>query len=52
MGFRWSHIYIGLVISTFFDDPISSVAGFIVPAIGILFYIYFDKQKRENKSQI
>ena len=45
-------IYIGLVFNTFFDDPISSVAGFIVPAIGILFYIYFDKQKRKNKSQI
>ena len=46
MGFRWSHIYLGLVISTFFDDPISAVAGFIVPAIGILFYMYFDKQKK------
>ena len=45
-------VYMGLIFSTFFDDPVSAVVGFVVPAIGVLFYMYFDKQKRKNKSQI
>ena len=41
-------VYIGLIFSTFFDDPVSALVGFVVPAIGILFYMYFDKQKNKN----
>lgn len=37
-------IYVGLVINTFFDDPSSAIVGLSVPAIGILFYLYFDKK--------
>lgn len=44
-------VYIGLVISTFFDDPFSAVTGFVVPVIGVFVYMYFDKQlKKEGKS--
>ena len=44
-------VYIGLVISTFFDDPVSAVTGFVVPVIGVFVYMYFDKQlKKEGKS--
>lgn len=42
-------IFAGLVISTFFDDPVSAVTGFIVPAIGIVFYLYFDKKLKKEK---
>ncbi|MBU5335351.1 APC family permease [Intestinibacter bartlettii] len=45
-------IYIGLVISTFLDDPTSAIIGFIVPAIGIVFYLYFDKKKRQEGNRI
>ena len=41
-------IFLGLVISTFFDDPVSAVTGFIVPAIGVLFYLYFDKKNKKE----
>ena len=41
-------VYVGLILSTFFEDPISAVVGFVVPAIGVLFYMYFDKQKKNK----
>lgn len=43
-------IFAGLVINTFFDDVSSAVIGCAVPAIGVLFYLYFDRQlKKEEK---
>ena len=45
-------IYIGLVISTFLDDPTSAIIGFVVPAIGIVFYLYFDKKKKQKGNTI
>ena len=42
-------IFLGLVISTFFDDPVSAVTGFIVSAIGVLFYLYFDKKNKKEE---
>ena len=41
-------IYVALVISTFFDDPASAIVGLSVPAIGILFYLYFDKKLKKE----
>ncbi len=42
-------VFLGLVINTFFDDPASAIIGFVVPIIGIFFYMYFDKKlKQEN----
>ena len=37
-------IFVGLMINTFIEDPVTALIGFIVPAIGILFYLYFDKK--------
>ena len=42
-------IFLGLVISTFFDDPVSAVTGFIVPSIGVFFYLYFDKKNKKEE---
>ena len=44
-------IFIGLMINTFIEDPQTSIIGLAVPAIGILFYIYFSRQNK-NKEQI
>lgn len=40
-------IFIGLLINTFIEDPQTTLIGLIVPAIGVLFYFYFN---RRNKS--
>ena len=37
-------IFLGLMINTFIEDPVTALIGFIVPGIGILFYLYFDKK--------
>lgn len=43
-------IFFGLVVNTFFDDMTSAVVGCAVPAVGVLFFLYFDKQlKKEVK---
>lgn len=41
-------IFLGLMVNTFVEDPLTSIIGLAVPAIGILFYIYFD---RKNKTE-
>lgn len=41
-------IFLGLMVNTFIEDPLTSIIGLAVPAIGILFYIYFD---RKNKAE-
>ncbi|MEG2935986.1 MAG: amino acid permease, partial [Clostridium sp.] len=41
-------IFLGLVANTFFDDPTSAMLGFIVPIIGVFFYIYFDKKLKKE----
>lgn len=45
-------IFIGLMANTFIEDPQTSIIGLVVPAIGTLFYFYFDKKNKtaqENK---
>ena len=44
-------IFIGLMINTFIEDPQTSIIGLAIPAIGILFYIYFSRQNK-NEEQI
>lgn len=44
-------IFAGLVVSTFFDDPVSAVTGFVVPVIGVLFYLYFDKKNKKEQQE-
>lgn len=40
-------IFIALLANTLFEDPQTTLIGLIIPAIGTLFYFYFD---RRNKS--
>jgi len=42
-------VFIGLMVNTFIEDPQTSIIGLAVPAVGILFYLYFD---RKNKAAI
>ena len=41
-------IMIGLAINTFIEDPMTSVIGLAVPAVGLVLYeLVFKKQKEE-----
>lgn len=42
-------IFVGLMINTFVEDPQTSIIGLLVPAIGILFYLYFDKKSKATQ---
>lgn len=45
-------IFVGLMVNTFIEDPQTSIIGLVVPAIGALFYFYFDRKNKtaqENK---
>ncbi|GAA0123258.1 MAG: amino acid permease [Clostridium argentinense] len=45
-------IFVGLMINTFIEDPQTSIIGLLVPAIGTLFYFYFERKNKtaqENK---
>lgn len=39
-------IFLALMINTFIEDPLTSIIGLGVPAIGILFYIYFNRKNK------
>jgi APA family basic amino acid/polyamine antiporter len=39
-------IFAGLLVNTFIEDPQTSIIGLVIPAIGILFYVYFDRKKK------
>lgn len=42
-------IFAALMINTLIEDPVTAIIGLVVPAIGCLVYLYFDKQlKKEN----
>lgn len=41
-------LFAGLMINTFIEDPVTAIIGFIVPAIGSLLYLYFDKQLKKG----
>lgn len=47
-------LYLALLINTFNEDPVTSMIGLIVPALGALSYLLFDFNKRikENKERI
>lgn len=45
-------IFIGLLINTLMEDPATSLIGLIVPAVGVLFYIYFDRKNKTSESSI
>ncbi len=43
-------IFAGLMVNTFIEDPITALIGFVVPAIGCIVYLYFDKQLKKNNN--
>ncbi|MBZ2174274.1 amino acid permease [Schnuerera sp. xch1] len=48
-------VFVGLMINTLIEDPLTSIIGLSVPAIGVLFYIYFDRKNKaakENKEMV
>ena len=40
-------IFAGLLVNTFSEDPLTSLIGLSVPAVGVLFYLYFDRRNRK-----
>jgi APA family basic amino acid/polyamine antiporter len=42
-------IFLGLLVNTLIEDPQTSVIGLIIPAVGILFYLYFDRRNKAEK---
>lgn len=42
-------IFLALMINTLLEDPQTSMIGLVVPAIGVLFYMYFN---RKNKAEL
>lgn len=44
-------IFLGLMINTFIEDPVTALIGFIVPIIGVFFYMYFDKIMKKEKGE-
>ncbi|WP_326910208.1 APC family permease [Sedimentibacter sp. MB31-C6] len=45
-----SLIFIGLMLNTLFEDPLTSIIGLIVPLFGILFYLYFSRKNIHTKT--
>lgn len=41
-------IFAGLMINTFIEDPVTALIGFVVPAIGCIVYMYFDKKLKKE----
>lgn len=41
-------LFAGLMINTFIEDPTTALIGFIVPAVGSLLYLYFDRQLKKG----
>lgn len=44
-------IFLGLMINTFIEDPVTALIGFIVPIIGVFFYMYFDKIMKKEQGE-
>ncbi|MDY0235775.1 MAG: amino acid permease [Gudongella sp.] len=43
-------IFIGLLVNTLIEDPLTSLIGLVVPVVGFLFYLYFDKRNKEARN--
>ncbi len=42
-------LFLGLMFNTFIEDPTTALIGLIVPAVGCVVYLYFDKQLKKSK---
>lgn len=43
-------IFVGLMVNTLIEDPLTSIIGLAVPAFGVLFYIYFDRKFKSEQN--
>lgn len=43
-------IFVGLMANTFIEDPITSLIGLGIPAIGTLFYFYFNRKNKHTEN--
>jgi APA family basic amino acid/polyamine antiporter len=41
-------LFLGLVINTLIEDPVSAVIGLIVPAVGAVVYLIFDRIRKNE----
>lgn len=44
-------IFIGLMLNTLIEDPITALIGLVVPAIGCFVYLYFDKKLKKETAE-
>ena len=42
-------IFLGLVVNTFFEDPVSAITGFAAVIVGVFFYMYFDRKLKAER---
>lgn len=43
-------LFLALTLNTLLEDPYTALIGLVVPAIGVLFYIYFDRTNKASRS--
>jgi len=41
-------IFLGLVINTFIEDPVSAITGMVIPVIGTVVYFLFDRYRKKE----
>lgn len=41
-------VFFGLVLNTFFEDPVNAITGFVALIFGVFFYIYFDRKLKSE----
>ena len=44
-------LFAGLMINTFIEDPVTSIIGLVVPALGAVVYFIFDAKMKKEKAQ-
>ena len=42
-------LFLGLMVNTFIEDPVTAMIGFVVPMIGSIFYMIFNRGTKEVK---
>ena len=44
-------LFAGLMINTFIEDPVTSIIGLVVPALGAVVYFIFDAKIKKERAQ-
>ena len=45
-------LFLGLVINTFIEDPTSAITGMAIPAVGIIFYFFFNWYNKRSADKV